>query len=58
MENLRLDQSNKKIFGVFAGLGNYFGADPIILRLVFIFLCFFNPVLILFYPLAALIIPE
>lgn len=58
MEKLKLDQKNKKIFGVFGGLGNYFGADPIILRLVFIFLCFFNPVLVLFYPLAALIIPE
>ena len=57
-KKFRLSQKNKKLAGVFGGLGDYFDVDPIILRLAFIFLCFFNPVLILFYPLAVLIIPR
>ena len=32
---LHLDKSNAKIGGVCSGLANYFGMDPLIVRLVF-----------------------
>lgn len=31
-----LDRSNGKVFGVCQGLANYFGIDPLIVRLVFV----------------------
>ena len=32
----RLDRSEGKVFGVCAGLANYLGVDPLIVRLVFV----------------------
>ena len=34
-KKFRLDQMDGKIGGVCAGIGNYFGMDPLIVRLVF-----------------------
>lgn len=33
---LRLDKSNGKVWGVCAGLANYFGTDPLLVRLLFV----------------------
>ncbi|MGC1271704.1 MAG: PspC domain-containing protein [Croceibacterium sp.] len=33
---LRLDKANAKIWGVCAGLANYFGIDPLMVRLLFV----------------------
>ncbi|GAB4470985.1 MAG: hypothetical protein OHK0018_00530 [Erythrobacter tepidarius] len=32
----RLDKSNGKVFGVCAGIGNYFGIDPLLVRIGFV----------------------
>jgi len=32
----RLDKGNGKVFGVCAGIGNYFGVDPLLVRLGFV----------------------
>ncbi|WP_112181062.1 MULTISPECIES: PspC domain-containing protein [Paraliobacillus] len=50
--------SDRKIFGVFGGIGNYFNIDPTILRLAYVALTIFNPTLLLVYILAIFIIPE
>lgn len=34
--SFRLDKADGKIFGVCAGIGNYFGIDPLIVRLGFV----------------------
>ena len=36
MARLLLDKSNKKILGVCAGLANWSGIDPLIVRLLFV----------------------
>lgn len=33
---LRLDKANGKLMGVCAGLANYFGIDPLLVRLLFV----------------------
>ena len=33
---LRLDKANGKLAGVCAGLANYFGIDPLVVRLIFV----------------------
>lgn len=33
---LRLDKADGKLAGVCSGLGNYFGIDPLIVRLIFV----------------------
>lgn len=33
---LRLDKANAKIWGVCGGLANYFGIDPLMMRLLFV----------------------
>ncbi|WP_117169491.1 PspC domain-containing protein [Paraliobacillus sediminis] len=49
---------DRKLFGVFGGIGNYYNIDPTILRLVYTALTIFNPTLVLIYILAICIIPE
>lgn len=34
-KNFRLDRSNGKIWGVCAGIANYFGIDPMLVRIGF-----------------------
>lgn len=56
----RLTRSNEKLFlGVIGGISNYLNPelDPVILRLAFATITFFNPPLILVYFGAALILP-
>lgn len=33
---LRLDKPNGKVMGVCAGLANYFGTDPLLMRILFV----------------------
>lgn len=45
----RLDKANGKVFGVCSGIGNYFGIDPLLVRLGFVLatlIGFGSPVLI------------
>ena len=35
-KKLRLDKANAKFAGVCAGLANYFGMDPMVMRLIFV----------------------
>lgn len=54
------DRERSVIAGVFAGLATYFGARPVVLRLIAVFLCLFPPlgVLIVFsYLIAAFKLP-
>jgi phage shock protein C len=47
--NFRLDKDNGKVFGVCAGIGNYFGIDTMLVRVGFVLatlLGFGSPVLI------------
>ena len=43
--------------GVCAGIGEYFGLDPTLIRLAWAFLCFFGGTGILAYIIAAIIVP-
>ena len=57
MTRLALDKANKKILGVCAGLANWSGMDPMIVRLIFAVLTligFGSPILI--YILLAMIL--
>lgn len=52
------DTKNGQIFGVCQGIGEYFGVDPVWVRLAFIILSFLNGVGIGLYLIMAIIIPE
>lgn len=48
-KNFRLDRSNGKIWGVCAGIANYFGIDPMLVRIGFaasVIIGFGSPILI------------
>ncbi len=49
---------NRVIAGVCGGLGEYFGFDPILLRLLFVISALFGGISILPYLLAIIIIPR
>jgi phage shock protein C len=53
-------RTDRKIAGICAGLGNYLGMDPIVVRLVWVFLTFVSGIVpgILVYVLAWIIVPE
>lgn len=52
------DPDNKIIFGVCAGLGHYFGVDPLIFRVILIALTFAGASGIIIYLILALLMPE
>ncbi|NLY46638.1 MAG: PspC domain-containing protein [Tissierella sp.] len=59
MKRLTRSRSNKVFSGVFAGLGEYFGIDSTILRIIYVIVAFTNPFYALIvYGIAAIIIPE
>ncbi|WP_041607751.1 PspC domain-containing protein [Halobacteroides halobius] len=58
MKKLYLSEKNKKIAGVCSGLGEYFNIDPVIIRLGFILFSLLNPLTIILYLIATLIIPQ
>lgn len=53
-------RADRKIAGICAGLGNYLGLDPIVVRLIWVFLTFVSGLLpgIVVYVLAWIIVPE
>ena len=58
MKRLTRDAYNKKIAGVCAGLGNYLGVDPTVMRLIFALCVIFGGFSLLLYLVCWLVIPE
>lgn len=56
-KKLYLSETDKKIFGVCGGLGEYFGIDSTIVRLIWVIIAL-SGVGILAYLIAGLIIPN
>lgn len=55
----RLQKSkNRLLLGVAAGVAEYFNADPVIIRVIFVLLVFANGIGILLYLLLALLMPK
>ena len=57
MKKLYRSQTNSMIFGVCGGLGQYFGIDPTIVRLAFIFLAFYHMLGVWVYLVLAILLP-
>ncbi len=57
-KKLYRSRHDRWIFGVCGGLGRYFDTDPIIFRIIFIFLLFAYLAGFLLYILLALLVPE
>ncbi len=54
-KKLYLDKKNAKISGVCAGVGDYFGIDPLVVRIATVISCFFSaPFIILGYIILAI----
>src|SRR3972149_1129437 len=49
--------TDRKIWGVCGGLGEYFGIDPVLMRVVFVVLAFATGLGILLYIILALVTP-
>lgn len=59
MKRLTRSRNNKVFSGVFAGLGEFFGIDATILRIIYVIIAFTNPFYALIvYGIATIIIPE
>ncbi len=59
MKKLYKSKNNKIFAGIFGGLGEYLEIDPVVLRLIAVFLCFMSGFLpfILGYIIACFIVP-
>lgn len=55
---LRRSLTNRKLAGVCGGLGEYFGVDPTLVRLVWVLLALFYGSGVLAYIIALFIMPE
>ena len=59
MKKLAKSSTNQVVFGVLGGLGEYFDIDPVILRVIFVFLTFFGVgSTIPLYIILALVMPD
>jgi len=58
VRQLRRSRTDRMVTGVAGGLGNYFGVDAVIFRVLFAVLSFFGGVGLLLYLLCWLLIPE
>ena len=60
MKHLYLSDTNKVLAGVLGGLGEYFGVDPVVLRLAFVFLLLATAVIpgMIAYAAAVFIVPR
>jgi len=60
MKLLKRSKTNKVIFGVIGGLGEYFDVDPVILRLLFVFITLFTGLWpgVAVYIIAAIVVPD
>lgn len=54
MNRLEKSSTDKALFGVCAGIAEYFGINPLIVRLIFVFL----PVSFLIYLILAALLPD
>lgn len=58
-QRFMINRGDAKLMGVAAGMADYSGLDPTIVRLVFVGLTLFTgPIMILFYVLAGLLAPH
>lgn len=59
MKRLYRSSDNKVFAGVFGGLGEYFGVDPVVLRLAFVFVLLATAVIpgLIAYAAAIFIVP-
>jgi phage shock protein PspC (stress-responsive transcriptional regulator) len=57
-KRLMRSTSDRMLFGVAAGLANYFNVDPILIRLLFIILTVTQGYGLLIYVILALLMPE
>lgn len=57
-KRLYKSRSNKILCGVCGGFGNYIGIDPVIVRIIFLILCFAVGGGLILYIIAAIIIPK
>jgi phage shock protein C len=57
MKKLYRSQNNSMISGVCGGLGQYFGIDPTIVRLAFVFLAFYHMLGVWVYIVLAILLP-
>ena len=58
MKKLKKSVNNKMLAGVCGGIGEYFGIDPTIVRLLWVIACFALGCGLLAYIICALIIPS
>ena len=60
MKHLYRSDTNKVLFGVLGGLGEYFDVDPVVLRLAFVFLLLATAVVpgVIAYTAAIFIVPR
>lgn len=57
-KKLYRSRTNKIIGGVCAGLGEYFEVDPVLIRVLFVFLTFFHGSGLILYLLLLIIVPQ
>ena len=57
-KRLYRSKTDKKLCGVCAGVAEYFGIDPTIVRVIWALLAFFYGTSILLYVIMALVVPE
>lgn len=57
-KKLYRSRKNKVLGGVCGGIGEYFEVDPVLIRVLFVFLTFFNGSGILLYLLLLIILPQ
>ena len=57
-KRLYKSSSNKILCGVCGGFGEYIGIDPVVVRIIFLLLCFAVGGGLILYIIAAIIIPK
>ena len=60
IKKLYRSKRNRVLAGILGGVGEYFGIDPVLIRLAFVALTIFTGVIpgVIFYLVALLIVPE
>ncbi|MFH0961597.1 MAG: PspC domain-containing protein [archaeon] len=58
VKNLYRSKRNRKLAGVCGGLAEYFGVDPTLIRLLWIFFCLAGGAGLLAYIIAWIVMPE
>ncbi|MDD2913261.1 MAG: PspC domain-containing protein [Candidatus Pacebacteria bacterium] len=60
MKKIYRSENNKIFAGIFGGMGEYFDVDPVILRLIAVFICFSTGIFpfIIGYIVACFVVPK